>query len=183
MLQHNLKERFPMKRFAATIASAIAAISMANAATIVDINSKPSDNGTTLSLAAGIYEVSFIDGLFDAWNAWGKTKDCDAQGENCSKGWLTNVDVLIDNTIYKFGRNGKFETAQQALDNASPFTLTLTKMTEVTFYIGDSNYSDNVGGLSLSVASMDPVPVPAAGLLFLGGVAAYNASRRRRQAF
>ncbi len=181
MLHHNLKERFPMKRFVATIASAIAAISMANAATIVDIDSKPSDNGVTLSLAAGIYEVSFISSMFDAWNAWGKTSGCDNNGENCSQGWLTNVDVLIDNTIYKYGRNGKFETPELALDNASPFTLTLTELTDVTFYIDDINYNDNKGGVSLQVASV-ATPVPAAGLLFLGGVAAYNASRRRRLA-
>ncbi|MEO1657235.1 MAG: hypothetical protein AAFR65_05890, partial [Pseudomonadota bacterium] len=81
-----------MKFLVAATLSVLSAFSMAQAATmVVDINSRPSDNGVTVTLDAGVYELSFVEGMYDAWNAWGRNSGCDSNGENCSRGWLTNV--------------------------------------------------------------------------------------------
>jgi len=184
MLQNSVRESFATKRFVAAIASAFAAMSMANAATIVEdpiiLDSTEENVSVTLTLESGLYEVSFLD----AWNAWGENSyaGCDGTGANCETGWLTNVDVLIDDTPFIKVRNGKFDSAANAVANSSPFALDLRDVTdavEVTFFLIDNYYDDNFGELSLQIESAS-MPVPAAGLLFLGGVAAYNAARRRR---
>ncbi|MEM6747262.1 MAG: hypothetical protein AAF608_07575 [Pseudomonadota bacterium] len=169
-----------MKFLIASIAAALSALSMSHAATmVVDVDSLPSDNGVTVSLDAGVYELSFVEGAYKAWNAWGKVQGCDSDGANCSKGWLTNINVLAEGTVYKLGRHGRFETPDLALAAASPFTLTLSALTDVTFYIGDSYFKDNVGGISMQVAAI-AMPVPAAGLLFVGAAAGFAVARRRR---
>ena len=175
-----------MKILTALAATTLTAFSMAHAAMmVVDVNSEagdPNGNSVTVTLDAGSYELSFIDGLYDAWNAWDNVTDCDSNGENCSRGWITNLDVLAEGTIYKIGRHGKFATPEQALAAASSFTLVLTAMTDVTFFINDHHLPDNVGGVSLKIAST-AVPVPAAGLAFVTGAAAFaGASRRKRAA-
>ena len=186
MLKNSAGESFAVKRFVAAIASAFAAMSMANAATIVEdpiiLDSTEENVSVTLTLEAGLYEVSFLD----AWNAWGDDEDdvagCDETGANCDRGWLTNVDVRINGKYYTGVRNGKFDSAANAVANSSPFALDLRDVTdavEVTFFLIDNYYDDNFGELSLQIESAS-MPVPAAGLLFLGGVAAYNAARRRR---
>ncbi|MEO1040656.1 MAG: hypothetical protein AAFX52_00050 [Pseudomonadota bacterium] len=171
-----------MKNLFAIAAATLMAFSASNAATmVVDVDSQPTDNGVTVSLGAGSYDISFVDGLFNGWNAWGRVTGCETDGTGCSRGWLTNVNIDVEDTTYKIGRHGKFETPEQALANASPFELNLSSLTDVTFYIADSYFSDNIGGVSLEIASV-ATPIPGAGLLFIAGAAVYASSRRKRLA-
>ncbi|MEM6913039.1 MAG: hypothetical protein AAF511_03575 [Pseudomonadota bacterium] len=171
-----------MHNLFALAAAAMISLSAARAATIVvDIDSQPIDNGVTVSLDAGTYEISFIDGVFKSWNPWGSVAGCDSDGTGCNRGWLTNLDIEIDGTIHRFGRHGKFATADLALANASPFQLDLAALTDVTFSIFDTNYGGNIGGLSFQITSV-PTPVPGAALLFVAGAAVFASGRRRRVA-
>ena len=169
-----------MKKLLTALAVAATSLGIASAA-VVNIDARPKNNDQTLMLDAGTYEVSFLSGTYQAWNAWGRVRGCDQAGENCSQGWLTNVRVSSsDIGNLGFGRHGRFATAAQALSNAQPITFTLSSLQQVVFRIADSNYRDNIGGLSLNVATLNDgsaaVPVPGAFILFAGaaGVAAFR---------
>lgn len=171
-----------MKKILAAVAVAVTSFSMASAA-IVNIDSQPSNNDQTLMLDAGTYEVSFIADMFEAWNAWGRVRGCDSDGENCSNGWLTNVNIeSAEFGTLAVGRHGRYATSALALANAEPVLFTLTSMQQVVFRIADSYYRDNRGGVSLQVAAQSPasaaVPVPGAFMLF-AGAAGFAAFRRK----
>ena len=150
-------------------------------AAIIELDGSDSENGVELWLDAGTYDINFLEGDMLAWNAWGRTKECADDGTGCSKGWLTNFNVFSDELgTLKLGRNGKYQTAELAWANAASETFSLSTAQSVRFFIGDINYSKNLGGVTLQVAS-EAVPVPAAGLIFLSGLLGLQALRAHRQ--
>ncbi len=179
-----------MKSFiASSLVIGLFSANIATAAVILDVevNTKLDNASVVETLQAGTYNVSFIDGVFDAWNPdSGQVAGCDENGANCSKGWLTNLDVSVNGKNKRYGNNGRFATPELALANAGSFELVLTEKTEIFMVIANKNYKSTGQGVSVQLSAVDAeaVPLPAAGLVFLGGGAAgWAAIRRRRKAF
>lgn len=150
----------------------------ANAAT-VNLDSTNSNNATTLSLTAGTYNVSAFAGTYTAWNAWGYIKGCDGNGANCSQGWINNYSIETPETgAFRISDGGRYATASLALLNALSTSFTLLSDTTVTFFIKDKPYSDNKGGMSLTI-SPSAVPIPAAAFLFAPALLGFMGLRRR----
>lgn len=165
--------------FVRAIAAAALLLGSAQAA-IIDIDSTTANNGVDLTLDAGTYDVTFVDGLYKAWNPWGRVRGCASDGTDCTNGWITSANVSsTDLGTIAFGRTGKYASADQALLEAASLTLTIAQRQTLTFFIGDSQFGDNTGGVSLAVNEA-AVPLPAAGLLFGAGIAAFL--RKRGQA-
>ena len=176
-----------MKSFiAASLAIGLSSASIASAAVILDVevNTKLNNDPVSTILQAGTYNVSFIDGLYDAWDPYnGVVEGCDENGANCDKGWLTNLDVTVNGKNKRYGNNGRFASADLALKNAGTFQLVLTEETEIFMFLANQNEKAPGQGVSVKLSAADTVatPLPAAGLVFLGGGAAGWAAIRRRR--
>lgn len=138
---------------------------------IIDIDAKQNSasNPIALMLSAGTYSVEYIGmdegGAYSGWNAWGRVDGCDINGENCRRGWLNGgYGLSFDGTTQVSGTTNVYANVSQAMQNAvdSSFILTSDKM--VNFFMNDSFYDDNVGGISLKLSSnsnLKSVPEPA----------------------
>jgi hypothetical protein len=149
------------------------------------------DSPVFVMLSAGTYQVTPVAGTFTAWNAWstrGDTTNC--VGDACTKGWLNDWSVFTpDSADLPFqtlsqgtgvaGRRA-WRTAELALANARGLQFTLLGDQRVGFAISDTPIRDNSGGMSLSVAAMPAIPLPAAGLLLLSGLGGLILFARRR---
>jgi predicted nucleic acid-binding Zn-ribbon protein len=102
-------------------------------------------------LPAGDYKVEYIGksqgGIFDAFNF-----------VNNRAGSWANAYIITSNEFNISISNGTFVTEAMALANAKNTTFILTKDGNVTFWIYDTLYEDNTGGISLRVTS---IPTPA----------------------
>ncbi|NCR45096.1 MAG: hypothetical protein GPJ09_13265 [Microcystis aeruginosa SX13-01] len=112
--------------------------------------------------------------MYDAWNAWGTVQGCDANGANCQKGWFNNYSISSSEFSISQG-TGTYATPALALANGQNTAFTLTGDSNVYLFIGDSFYSDNIGGVSLKVMPISNPPVTSVpetssilGLLSLG---------------
>lgn len=139
----------------------IGLVEVGNAA-IVDINAKTNTttNPVIMFFDAGTYDVTPIGvadgGEYNAWNAW-------IGGSNppSNAGWLNSYSLSSDEfPAYTVSDNTtRYSTDLLALSNALGTSFTLSSAGNVNFFITDSAYWDNVGGISLDV---NPVPIPAA---------------------
>lgn len=175
-----------MKLFSKNLLIALGLLIMApltaNAATVhLDAKTNTSSNAVELNLKAGTYSISpFKDDTYTAWNAWGKVQGCSADGTGCSKGWVNNYSFTTPSgtTHIITSDTGRYETADLALLNALGATFTLLSDATVQFFINDSNYGDNIGGMSLNVSA---VPIPAAAFLFAPALLGFMGLRRKAQ--
>ncbi|MCJ8279060.1 MAG: PEP-CTERM sorting domain-containing protein, partial [Rivularia sp. ALOHA_DT_140] len=121
---------------------------------------------------------------YDAWNAWGRNRvsGCDANGEECSKGWLNGFSISSDDFTKKIPNVSPYATPLIALQNALNTTFTLTSDSTVNFFFRDTNYRDNFGGVSLKLSSVQAVPEPASvlGLLAVGSIAVSGLKRKKQ---
>ncbi|NCS78091.1 MAG: hypothetical protein GPJ17_13020 [Microcystis aeruginosa K13-07] len=149
-------------------------------AAIININSVSNDTGNPIVqfFSAGDYQVDYIGvadgGMYDAWNAWGTVQGCDANGANCQNGWVNNYSISSSEFSISQG-TGTYATPALALANGQNTAFTLTGDSNVYLFIGDSFYSDNIGGVSLKVMPISNPPVTSVpetssilGLLSLG---------------
>ena len=167
-----------MKSLLSAFCVVFSALGISQAA-IIDIDSTTKTRSVEVVLEAGKYDISFVSSAFDAWNAWGRTRGCARDGTGCAQGWLTNLHIYSEEIgTIRIGSHGRFRSMELALANALPATIELSTRQSVRFFIADRRYHDNQGGVSVDIAQT-AVPLPAAGLLFLGGIAALRMRRAK----
>ena len=155
---------------------------------IININAleNTTSNPISLDLSAGTYSVDYIGindgGTYDAWNAWGEgiVSGCDSNGEDCQNGWLNNYSISFDGSEQTFA-TGRYASALQAMQNALNTSFTLASDTTINFFIKDSHYKDNVGGVSLNLSSQSvPEPASMLGLLAVGTIGVSQLKRKKQ---
>lgn len=168
----------------ALLASTLTAVD-AQAATIVDLDGRSNastdgSNSVMLALAAGTYNLSFVESLFTAFNRFGQASGCNASGASCTRGFENSARFVINGVTNFFGdgnasggigpqaTGGYYSTSAQSFDSSGVYktSFTLASPSSVSFYLFDDNLSDNTGGVSLAVAA---VPEPATWLMMLFG--------------
>ena len=156
---------------------------------IVDLNARDNDtsNPISLNLSAGTYKVDYIGindgGKYDAWNGWGDgvTSFCNGNGEGCQKGWINSYRISFEGFSDMFSSPSVYSNPIQAMQNAVDTSFTLKSNTEVNFFISDSVYGDNVGGVSLRISSQS-IPEPSSVLsLFAIGAVSLSIYQRQKQ--
>jgi len=177
-----------MTRAAALAAGMIGAMSGASATPATAINLDAQDPaGVTLALEAGSYELRYIGraegGLYDSWNSWGFVSGCGTTPGDCAAGWVNFVGIEGASLPFTYRWDFmRYATPEAALDAAqgyfNPFTLTLASPATVRFFVPDFYYSDNTGGISLSLVPQ--IPEPGTVLLMAAGLGALALRGRRR---
>ncbi len=148
--------------------------------------------GTTVSLAAGAWDVNYVKGTYTAWNPWSSDSAVCNADHTCKKGistgWLNALQVSVNSSTTSYGDGLLWETADFALTAAQafgPIHLDLTSPSDVRFWIPDYPYTDNRDGLSLSISAAAPpatssVPEPQSLALGLTALACMTLVRRQR---
>ncbi len=142
-----------MRLFGAGVACLVLfSVSSAAADVIVNLASQ-SSLPTPVTLEPGIYDLVPIGpadgGSFAAWNPWGAVDGCDPSGM-CDAGYL-HLYYSTGAVVRSYSSPGRYASAQLALDHAQTFSIALATGGTVNFYISDSVYSDNLGGVSIRV--------------------------------
>ncbi|WP_432455194.1 MULTISPECIES: hypothetical protein [unclassified Agarivorans] len=159
-------------------------MSSSASATIINISGRTNaslagSNALNVSLEPGDYQLSFVQDVYTAFNRFGSVRACDGLGENCVRGWENTVGYIIDDITYWYGESqgiaglgpinpgdGYYSSAVYSLAKSSGLfaNFHLDSVTNVGFYIPDSNIGDNIGGVSLELNS---VPEPATWLTLI----------------
>lgn len=131
----------------------------ANALTInIDACLTTTSNPVQVYLEAGDYDVTPIIDEYTSWSAWSNLR-----------AWINNYSLSSDEfSAYTVTDGVKYATAELAFANALSTSFTLASAGYVYFFISDSPYSDNSGGMSLDV-SLSDVSVPEPATFFLLG--------------
>ncbi len=174
-------------------------------AVIINLDSRVNDLGhpVSLSLEPGTYSITPIGtadgGLFDAWNAWGRTTCSNPDG--CMRtspttvvGWLNLysfsssdlLDVIVNDVaaLPVSGDTYYVDTAMvypdplSALAHALSAEFTLEIASTISFAIPDRPLYDNRGGMSLDVTAT-AIPEPTTVLLLGLGLAGIVITRRK----
>lgn len=155
--------------FACRVALACWTLLYAGAATAVtvDINSATNHPGNpvVISLPAGAYDVTPVDnssaGGYVAWYPWPSwlSVNCTNAGgcANVSgvRGWVHRYAIRsAEFAEMEIWEVMVYPTPADALAAAPPTAFTLSAPTDVEFYVTDTQFSDNSGGMSLQVTAV-----------------------------
>ncbi len=188
----------------AVAALALCALSVSAHAVIIDLSATttgdgPNDINNAITfdvLETDIITVEVIGtadgGVYNAWNPWGRTAGCNGQGMECGNGWVNNFSYFVNGdtgTATTLTDGDRYLDPLDALANAvNPEPI--TGVTSISFFINDNPFTDNDGGISLSVTITPGEPgeqptgtVPEPGPLLLIGLGLIALAVRRRRAF
>ena len=135
-------------------------------------------DGFSVMFPAGCYKFEVNDG---AWNAWGRV---DLTTANVGWIWVASIyQPSVGNHVLG-GSAVRYATAQDALSAhlGEYITLSLPVDEALWFYIGDSNFTDNIGTVTMRMsrqACPNPVPEPASMLLFGSSLIGLLALRKK----
>lgn len=180
---------------AGALSASLFAGSSLQAATVVNLDGKTNasvdgSNALSFDLDAGVYNVSFVDEAFTAFNRFGTASGCNEAGASCVLGFENSARFIINGATFLFGdgqasgglgpqaTGGYYASAAQsfAASNIFSTSFTLDAPGSVSFYLFDDNLGDNTGGVSLAVAA---VPEPSTWMLMLLGFGAVGFAMRR----
>ena len=196
--------KFTAAALAALTTFAFAAPAAATVINLDSVNNASMDGSNAVSLLfdAGTYKVTFVQDEFTAFSRWTTSSGCDALGQNCKQGWENSAVFFLGSdlgTAHFLGdggahggygplaEGGHFDTALHSFTHSAMYSMlfTLTMPTEVSFFLGDNNVSDNRGGVSLAVDQLvvpEPAPLPFL-LAGLGIMGLLLRLRRRKASF
>lgn len=165
-----------------TLVLAVLCSLASTAASAFYLDSTDPNNHATLTLAAGTYQVNYLSGAWDPWGIYNpNVSDCNAAGQCTGMGWYNAYAFDTSSGTTTFWDGVKWSSAGQAESSGialSPVMFTLSSAQTVKFYIGDSYYGDNAGGISLSVTA---VPEPESYAMLMLGLGLMGGIARRRQ--
>lgn len=115
------------------------------------------DFGKSFTLDAGTYTVTNVakDG-HSALIYWPSADCAQSNPGKCKQGWTTYFSIF--SPAYKNGQpqlstdgTDRYNTAEEAIKSAKPYTFELKNKAVVLFYVHDNNPKDNKGGITLRI--------------------------------
>ena len=90
-----------------------------------------------------------------------------------------STSILQSATLAQVGNNANYfhQGTNAYVDVAQPITFTIASDQNVRFFVLDTNYPDNIGGVSLQLAA---VPEPSTWALLIAGFGTLGTAMRRR---
>ena len=177
------------KSILAASALGLGLIGAASASTVtVDVDAMANSTGGGVGYATGViltageaYTVSAA--LDDTWSLGSedpctRTSNADGLGNVCYPDYSQNGLTTDYGTLVGQINGGAFFIVGTAFNDVA------SDSGELLLFLFDSNAGDNSGSIAATITTADvaPVPLPAAGLLLLGGLGGLGALRRRKAA-
>lgn len=139
------------------LATAFAGDLAVGASTVIDMAGNASFGSTTVEVDPGLYAFMPIDGTYQAYNAWSTPPSgCNAQGNGCSTGFLTNyrAEPIGDGTTL-MGSGNRWSNATLAVENTVENTLCITAPRTLRIANADAPaHTNNSGGLSIRITRL-----------------------------